>query len=196
MPEHVEYPQRKELTGLLLRGEGLANMTPERREALRTAIGELGLHMVELEKVIEPVPTSLEIMHEYSHWFDASKETIENAQRVLFAANDSCDDASLPPIRFMENAYRPEELEVDLLSVHERLLATGTNGEAPGWPEYADRETLEYLARFTNVGLREASDPSWTLPAPIEVSDPYSDDFRATIRSLRAEALANLKFDS
>ncbi|WP_280483903.1 hypothetical protein [Nocardia farcinica] len=165
---------------ILLTGEGLARMTPERLQMLREMLGGLGLTVTLLsgqeidlpppspEEEAEPVLASREDFlafareHGYADMraFRAWRCAAENEAGARYGKNDG-----LPPVRFVGLAPRPEystdpdRRTLDLRSVHERLIATQQEPHLWGYRSKR-RGDVRFLAHMVN----EVVQPDEPLP--------------------------------
>lgn len=150
------------MQGILLTGEGLASMTPERLAMFGEMAGGLGLQLtvvhdlehlpVAAEVEPEPVPATQDELITFALANGYTKQLAGKAWRALPGANKEYPE-KYPLIRFLDpapHAYR----RVDLRSVYERLRATGIQDRLttrfPGWPTFVGVKTQTLLARFVN----------------------------------------------
>lgn len=148
--------------GLLLTGEGLSAMTPERLQVLREMAGGLGLSVTVVgdlealgieEQEPEPVPVNLEDCIAFAKEHGYSRARVSKAWMAVDRTIGKREDP-YPPVRPIGPSNVMEyRLVVDLRSVRDRLLASNMSPAA--WSGINGRQIaiLHFLAHFTNERL-------------------------------------------
>jgi len=151
--------------GLLLYGEGLQSMTPERFDMLSQMVGGLGLKVTTVGDIetlgvsAEQVEPCIATKDEFITFARAQGYTDARARKAWGAttfASMERNAKGLPPTRFTDRGeFREYGNLLDLLSVAERLEASRYT--TTGWPS-ATPDTVKFLRHLVDERLPRQQD--------------------------------------